>query len=94
MRKIQSILAGLFLGLALFAPMTASACPLCKEAIAASDDDEVNNLPAAMNQSIYLMVSTPYLLLGFAGFFIWRGVQKNAAYAEAMKPRPESEPQA
>ncbi len=94
MRKIQNIITGLFLGLALFAPMTASACPMCKEAISVSDDEEVNNLPAAMNQSIYLMVSMPYLLLGFAGFFIWRGVQKNAAYAEAMKPRPDGEPQA
>ena len=56
MRKIQIIITGLFLGLALLAPMTASACPMCKEAIAVSDDDEVNNLPAAMNQSIYLMV--------------------------------------
>ena len=94
MRKIHHIVACLFLGLALLAPLTVHACPLCKEAIAASDDDEVNNLPAAMNQSIYLMVSTPYLLLGFAGFFIWRGVRQNAAYAESMKPRVEGEPQA
>jgi hypothetical protein len=95
MRKIQNTLAALFLGMMLFTPITATACPLCKEAIAASDDDgEVNNLPTAMNQSIYLMVSVPYLLLGFAGFFIWRGVRQNAAYAEAMKARIEGEPQA
>ena len=33
-----------------------------------------------MNQSIYLMVSVPYLALGLVGFMIYRGVRKNDEY--------------
>jgi hypothetical protein len=37
-----------------------------------------------MNQSIYLMVSVPYLALAVFGFLIYRGCKKNAAYREAL----------
>jgi hypothetical protein len=33
-----------------------------------------------MNQSIYLMVSVPYLTLGVGAFLVWRGLKKNAIY--------------
>lgn len=49
-----------------------------------SPEDE-NNLPAAINQSIYLMLIVPYLTLGVVGFLIWRGVRKNAAYRASLE---------
>lgn len=38
-----------------------------------------------MNQSIYLMVGVPYLLLGVFGYLIYRGVKRN----EALRRRPQ-----
>jgi hypothetical protein len=67
----------------LVVPSAASACPLCKEAISISSaEEEVNNLPRAYNNSIYLMIGVPYLALGIAGFAIYRGVRQNAEYRE------------
>lgn len=63
-------------------PMPVSACPLCKEAISSPGDgeavEEINNLPAAYNRSIYLMIGVPYLLLSGVGFLVYRGCRKNA----------------
>ena len=71
---------------ALWTPLPAIACPLCKEAISTPNgDDEVNNLPAAYNNSIYLMIGVPYASLGLIGFVIYRGVQKNAAFFENLQ---------
>jgi hypothetical protein len=41
-------------------------------------------MPAAFNQSIYLMVSVPYISFGNVGFLIYRGCKKNAAYLQAL----------
>jgi len=38
---------------------------------------------SAYNNSIYLMVSMPYLLLGAFGFYVYRGLKKNRAAREA-----------
>ena len=44
-----------------------------------------------MNQSIYLMVGVPYLLLGGVGFMIYRGVKKNAEHARRQgHPPPDA----
>ena len=76
------------LGLAVLTPM-ANACPLCKEAVSASgtggDDDEANNWPAAMNQSIYVMIGVPYTAFAILGFLIYRGVKKNAEHKALME---------
>ncbi len=40
-------------------------------------------MPAAYNQSIYLMVGVPYFSLGLVTFLIYRGCKKNAAYLQA-----------
>lgn len=73
-------------------PTTAPACPLCREALAAPGEEEVeevNNLPAAMNQSIYLMLASAYGSLAVVGFVIVRGARKNAAYrAERDEQQP------
>ena len=41
-----------------------------------------------MNQSIYLMLGVPYATLFIAGFMIYRGVKKNAAYLQEQETRP------
>ena len=44
-----------------------------------------------MNQSIYLMLGVPYATLFIAGFMIYRGVKKNAAYLQEQQtatPQP------
>jgi hypothetical protein len=45
----------------------------------------VGNLPAAINASIYLMVSMPYIAIGVVGFLIVRGCRKNAEYRETQQ---------
>jgi len=40
-----------------------------------------------MNQSIYLMVSVPYVVLGVVGFLIYRGCKKNAEYLKALEQK-------
>ena len=83
---VRLLSTALVLGWLVSAPLALTACPLCKEAIAtASADDEVNNLPAAYNNSIYMMIGVPYASLGFVGFLIYRGLKKNAEYFERMK---------
>jgi hypothetical protein len=39
-----------------------------------------------MNQSIYLMLSVPYLTLGVVGFLIYRGCKKNAEFLKSLPP--------
>jgi hypothetical protein len=47
----------------------------------------------AYNNSIYLMVGMPYLLLGAFGFYVYRGLKKNqAARAAAGDPGMEGLP--
>jgi hypothetical protein len=68
---------------------TLQACPLCKDAISSpgnGEDEEINNTPAAYNNSIYLMAGMPFLLLGSVGYFIYRGCQRNSAYLGQTDP--------
>ena len=44
-----------------------------------SEGDDPLQEARAYNNSIYLMVAMPYLLLGTVGFMIYRGYKKNAA---------------
>jgi len=56
------------------------------------DTDPVNEA-SAYNQSIYLMVGMPYLLLGAFSFYVYRGLKKNrAARAVAGGPGTEGLP--
>jgi hypothetical protein len=69
MKYLRFLLLALFFALSSSAP----ACPLCKDAISTpGPDEEVNNLPRAYNNSIYLMISVPYMALGVVGFAIYR----------------------
>ena len=59
-----------------------------------SGSEEYDTDPAreasAYNNSIYLMVSMPYLLLGAFGFYVYRGLKKNQA-ARAATSGPGTE---
>jgi len=85
MKRISIIVVFLILGLTFWTPTAARACPLCADAIADANDseDDKDDFPAAMNQSIYLMIGVPYLAFGAFGLMIYRGVKKNEAYLEA-----------
>ena len=66
-------------------------------AAASSGSEEYDTDPvreaSAYNNSIYLMVGMPYLLLGAFGFYVYRGLKKNrAARAAARGPGPEGPP--
>ncbi len=77
----------------LLTPHAAVACPLCRDAVAAStilegDDGETEeedgiSVGAAYNYSIYLMIAVPYLSLAVVSFLIYRGLKKNADYLRA-----------
>lgn len=55
-----------------------------------ANEDDQTNFPAAMNQSIYLMLGVGYASLGVVGFMIYRGVKKNEAYLrDAQGPAPK-----
>jgi hypothetical protein len=87
MNKLTNILvalAGLLaLAVVLGNARPVSACPLCRDAVAAPDEgssieDEEDALrePRAWNRSIYLFVSMPYLLLGGFAFFVYRALKR------------------
>ncbi len=48
-----------------------------------SEDDDPLREARAYNQSIYLMVAMPYLLLGTAGFVVYRGIKAAQKKAQA-----------
>lgn len=78
------------LSILVFAPLSVRACPLCADAIASananSSEEEIDHFPAAMNQSIYLMLGVPYSVLGIVGFCIYRGVKQNEVYKKSQEP--------
>jgi hypothetical protein len=51
---------------------------------ATSGSEDVDNSPAAYNQSIYLMVGVPYAAFGIFGLLIYRGVKKNERYRNQL----------
>jgi hypothetical protein len=65
-------------------PLSVRACPLCADAIAnannGSAQEDVDQFPAAMNRSIYMMLAVPYSALGIVGYLIYRGVKQNEQY--------------
>jgi hypothetical protein len=81
------LLAGLVVAL----PRSVSACPSCADAVPLSnggEEDEEMLVARAYNQSIYLMVGMPYLLLGGIGFLVYRGLRRRAASQQARNETP------
>jgi hypothetical protein len=79
-------LAGLLLAAALLtAPHPAQACPACTEFASSTDVDDADNFPAAMNESIYVMLGVPFSALFVVGFMMYRGVKQNEAYRDRLQ---------
>lgn len=80
MTSKKPILAlGLALALALAAaPTTASACPNCKEAVAAQQPEEAKRLTTGYFYSILLMIAMPITLFGTGALVIARAVRRGA----------------
>ncbi len=79
--RIRSTLLGLLLFALLLLPRSASACPMCGEAVPDTSGAEALDAEResqAYNHSIYLMVGMPYLLLGGMGLLIYRGYRRQA----------------
>jgi len=70
----------LFAGLLLAPVQFASACPNCKEAVAAQPS-EVGTMKNGYNWSVLFMMAMPFALLGTGGFMVARAV-KNGALPE------------
>ena len=83
MRRVVFVLmlAGL---LGLWTAQPATACPMCKEAVPATgdgsslspEDEAAVQQAKAYNNSIYLLVGMPYLLVGGVGFLVYRSFKK------------------
>ncbi|MEJ7637701.1 MAG: hypothetical protein WKF75_06845 [Singulisphaera sp.] len=75
MRRIQWLVPVVAFGLWLGAIGVASACPNCKEAVAAQPAD-VAATAQGYNWSIMLMMSMPFTLLGTGAFLVARAVKR------------------
>ncbi len=75
MRRIQWLVPVAAFGLWLGASGLASACPNCKEAVAAQPAD-VAAAAQGYNWSILLMMSMPFTLLGTGAFLVARAVKR------------------
>ena len=71
MRRLTTALT---LAALLGAAAPAWACPNCKEAAASAIDSEDDPLQEARayNRSIFFMLSVPYAIVAFGGFYLYR----------------------
>jgi len=92
MRRLALLLAVLFV---LFAPRLGQACPSCQEAVPATSgagEEDSERLAHAYNNSVYLMVGMPYLLLGTVSFLVYRhlrfrpGQESASSAAHSLPP--------
>ena len=75
MRWIACLLLGLTLS---FAPLRqASACPNCKEAVAAQPE-EVAQMKNGYNYSVLFMIAMPFSLLSLGSFMVVRAAKRGA----------------
>ena len=75
MRRIHRLVPILAFGLLLGAIHDASACPNCKEAVAAQPADMAATAQG-YSWSILLMMSMPFTLLGTGAFLVARAVKR------------------
>ena len=57
-----------------------------------AEEDDQTRLSRAYNNSIYLMVGMPYLLLGAVGYLIYRGVRQKALAQQPLPVEPGQAP--
>jgi hypothetical protein len=74
-------------------PRTLVACPMCSEAVPnteGGDEDDATRESRAYNNSIYLMIATPYLAFTGVSFWVYRGLRRKAVLEQQLteEPRP------
>jgi predicted aminopeptidase len=57
-----------------------------------SGQEDIDNSPAAYNQSIYVMIGVPYACFAIFGCLIYRGYKKNEQYRQQMGYDDASDP--
>jgi hypothetical protein len=68
-------------------PSAARACPLCRDAVSKTSDADADDQlreARAYNNSIYLMVSMPYLAFGGVGLMVYRHIRQRARLDDAL----------
>ncbi|HEU5119181.1 MAG TPA: hypothetical protein VFT74_21505 [Isosphaeraceae bacterium] len=75
MTRLSRILL-LSLALASVAPASLSACPSCKEAVAAQAPESAKRLTRGYSWSIMLMIAMPMTLFGTGAFLVVRAARK------------------
>ncbi|MHC5541994.1 hypothetical protein ACYOEI_27555 [Singulisphaera rosea] len=75
MRRFGRVLRALVVVAAL--SQVASACPNCKEAVAAQPS-EVAGMQAGYNWSVLFMIAVPFTLMGTGSFMVARAVKHGA----------------
>lgn len=76
---MRRTLATLGLALALAAVAApAQACPGCKEGLAEQSPGDAERLKSGYSNSVLMMVSMPFLLLGAGSFMVVRAVRRGA----------------
>src|SRR5438105_4808415 len=78
---LRTIASGVLLAVCFLAPNAVRACPLCRDAVTKTsdaDEDDQYREAAAYNNSIYLMIGMPYLMVGGLGIAICRHLRQRA----------------
>src|SRR5215470_17326812 len=73
-RSIRFVFALFALAAVLSAPVRASACPTCKDGMAANDPEHAGMVKGYF-YSILLMMFTPYIAITCFGLYMWRQVK-------------------
>jgi hypothetical protein len=54
-----------------------------------AEEEDQMRLARAFNNSIYLMVGMPYLMLGVVGFLVYRGLRQKARMEQGLPARQD-----
>ena len=77
MRRIRKLWLVLALGMVLAPTSDSSACPNCKEAVAAQPN-EVADMKNGYNWSVLFMLAMPFTLLGTGALIVARAVKQGS----------------
>ena len=89
---LRTLLGVAVLGGSFLTPGLLRACPMCREAVSKTSSAEENDQyreAQAYNNSIYLMVGMPYLMLGGLGFAVCRHLRQCARLEASLLAKLE-----
>jgi hypothetical protein len=92
-RTLFAFAASLVLALSLAQPAPAAAqCAMCKTALTNSDEGRV--MSRQFNEAILVMLVAPYVLMGVAASYLFRGRIRSLAARAAARVRASARPAA